>query len=169
MGRTPTVAHFEKVEETHGGAADDNGFFSPMMNETIGIGPSSSSGHSTPGSAAPSSTRQGEASSYEEDEEDDLGLGNSSSRKVVGDGKEDVKPAAAAAAGPVKEAEKKAGMFIVMFVIGLKLIWYRCSCTEFGMAFSFVGSQREYVRWTCQGQPWRGEFILLRQGTEALG
>lgn len=103
-GKTPTVAHFEKVEETHV-SVDNNGFFSPMMNQTFSIGPHSSS------SSTPVSGR-GQSSSYEEDVEDDLGLGNSSKKKNETASEGGVQankntPAPAPAAAPAKEAEKK--------------------------------------------------------------
>ncbi|KXN89245.1 COPII coat assembly protein sec-16 [Leucoagaricus sp. SymC.cos] len=97
-GKTPTVAHFEKVEDTHGGV-DNNGFFSPMMNQKFMVGPQSTS--------PASGHRQ---YSYEEDDEDDLGLGNNSNKTKEqtseSNGPQDTKPVAAAATSAPAQEKK---------------------------------------------------------------
>ena len=71
-GKTPTAAKFEKVEEMHGGV-DNEGFFSPMMSSSFVIGSTS---------VGTQASRPGQAASYvEQDEEDDLGLGNSTKKE----------------------------------------------------------------------------------------
>jgi len=104
-GRTP-VAKFEKVEGMHGGM-DNEGFFSPMTSQSFVIG-SKVSG--TPVS------RPEQAGSYVEDnEEDDLGLGNSSRKeketlKGESSGEND-KPRA------VPLETNKSGMFVYLFFL----------------------------------------------------
>ncbi|KAJ3551642.1 hypothetical protein NP233_g13043 [Leucocoprinus birnbaumii] len=101
-GKTPTVAHFEKVEGSHGGTGND-GFFSPMMNQSFEVGPQSGSSSSTPVSA------HGRGASYEDDE-DDLGLGNSSRKQKEKASESAVQENKSTAPAPTKETEKKPGM-----------------------------------------------------------
>ena len=102
-GRTP-VAKFEKVEGMHGGM-DNEGFFSPMTSQSFVVGSKSS--------GTPVSRPEQAASYVEENEEDDLGLGNSSRKEketVKGEssGEKD-KPRAV----PVET--NKSGMFVYLF------------------------------------------------------
>jgi len=106
-GKTLTVAKFEKVEGMHGGTGNE-GFFSPMTNQSFMIG-SKSNGTLV--------SRPEQAASYvEENEEDDLGLGNTSRKEketVKGEnsGEKD-KPRARAV--PVET--NKSGMFVFFLV-----------------------------------------------------
>lgn len=160
-GKTPTAAHFEKVEDSNGGS-DSSGFFSPMSNQTFAIGPQSSS----------SSLRHEQTSSYEED--DDLGLGNNANKKkeptTEGDGQ-----AERSVAAPMKEEEKKPGGFSLgeFFAHSLMLDASRNpACTTAAvvrLVQPLVETQRKHLRRTYQGQLGRRKFVLLRQGTQTLG
>jgi len=108
-GKTP-VAKFEKVEGMHGGM-DNEGFFSPMTNQSFVVG--SKSG------GTPVSRPEQAASYVEENEEDDLGLGNSSRKEketVKGESngeKDKDKPRAV----PVET--NKSGMFVCLCFFGV--------------------------------------------------
>lgn len=99
-GKTPTAAHFEKVEARHEGA-DSNGFFSPMAGQMFAIAPQSSI-----------SSRQ--PSSYD-NEDDDLGLGNSMNKRKNEAATEVDSQEAKPISSPAKEEEKKPGMSQTMY------------------------------------------------------
>jgi hypothetical protein len=108
QGKTPTATRYEEVEDVRG-SMDNDGFFSPMRNESFAVGPQSTS--ASLNTVAPS--RQ-----YDEGNDDeDLGLGNNSNRNKgnggeaaggAGAGEQETKPAALSP-GPAREAEKKTG------------------------------------------------------------
>jgi hypothetical protein len=153
---TPTAATFVRVEDAPV-SSSSSGFISLMDDPSFSVSPS------------PPASRREQSSSYE-DENEDLGFGNSKKEKEEENSKKAEEPAKAAA--PERPGKRtRLGLRYIQLYLWHSRYQTSSGCFHFirVLAWSLLETRRVYYTWSGKSQSWRGNLILLRQGTKALG